>query len=204
MNTASTVRRSRRLLLRFAAQDVLIGSALTLALFTGTLASVAGLYLGYATAGTMTSPPLGMRDAISVGAADGSGDIGVEAGIFLVVVLCVVIVTSMTLLVFGPIAGLMSLLLRRVTIWPVHVAAYCVLGAIAAFCVELAYLHTTNVPALLSNPAATALATAAAFSAGAGWLIAWRLAVRRDRADAALHALVRANSNAVPFRTGRS
>lgn len=193
--------------MRFERRDVVVGSALALVLFTGFLTGVASIYLGAsALYVTLSTPRSSWDDDAFASQFNGSEGV-ILFGILLFAILCTLVVTSLALLVFGPIAGLVSIALRRVSAWPVHLVAYFALGFVAATCVEVVALSPTqDLWALLRNPLTVALAILAGATAAAGWVIAWRLAVKRNRDKAeltALRALVAADPSRLQFRDER-
>jgi hypothetical protein len=192
---------------RFERRDVVVGSALALVLFTGFLTVVASIYLGASALYVTLSTPRSSWDDDAFASQFNGSDGVILFGTLLFAILCTLVVTSLALLVFGPIAGLVSIGLRRVSAWPVHLVAYFVLGFVAAICVEVVALFPTqDLWALLLNPLTVALAILAGASAAAGWVIAWRSAVKRNRNQAeltALRALVAADSSRLPFRDER-
>lgn len=193
--------------MRFARRDVVVGSALALILFTGFLTLIASIYLGASAAYVTLSTPRSSWDDDAFASQFNGSEGVILVGILLFAILCTLVVTSLALLVFGPIAGLVSIALRRVSAWPVHLAAYFVLGFVAAICVEVVTLFPTqDLWALLRNPLTVALAALAGASAAAGWVIAWRSALKRNRAQAelvALRALVAADPSRLQFRDER-
>ncbi len=194
---------SRSTTLRFSAFDVVVGSFISLCLFAGSLACVTMWWVvaiavyGFAGGGPSTDTTVTSVQTDLWGAG------AMAAVIFLFALFCVVIVTGLTLVVFGPIAGLLSLALRRVTAWPLHLVAYFVLGIVATYCVLLISLHTADLTSVVGNPFADALALLAGASAAGGWTIAWRLAIQRDRQGSQLRALFSANVDRPPFRDER-
>ncbi|HEY4268590.1 MAG TPA: hypothetical protein VGM94_10410 [Galbitalea sp.] len=193
--------------MRFGRRDVAVGSALALVLFTGSLTVVASIYLGAsAVYVTLSTPRSSWDDGAFASQFNGSDGV-VVFGILLLAILCTLVVTSLALLVFGPIAGLVSIALRPVNAWPVHLVAYFVLGFVAAICVEVVSLSSTHdLWALLANPFTVALAMLAGASAAAGWIVAWRSSLKRKRAQAeliALRALVAADPSRLQFRDER-
>jgi len=168
--------------LRFSAFDVVVGSFLALSLFAGSLAFITVWWFvilatcGLASGGASTDSTLASIRSDAWGAASA------VIVIFLFALFCVVIITGLTLMVFGPIAGLLSLALRRLRAWPLHLVAYFLLGVVAAWSVVMISLHTVDLASIIANPFADALAVLAGASAAGGWAIAWRLAVKHAHA----------------------
>jgi hypothetical protein len=195
-------RPSRPALLALGPIDVVFGSFVSLALFAGAVASIMSCWAwAIALYGLATRPShSGTGESLPT---DLWGAPGLVVVIFLFALFCVVIVTGLTLVVFGPIAGLLGLALRRVVAWPAHLVAYFALGNIAAYCVAMAYLHPFGLLSVIANPSVDILAVLAGTSAAAGWVIAWRSAVKRDQAQTDLLALIKANADRPPLRDER-
>jgi hypothetical protein len=177
--------------MRFALVDVIIGSAITLGIFCATVVMFVGVLYGGLGLGTVLSVQSGTGDGsttaypgspndVAPGPLAWMTDILTVAALVVLIIVIVVVVAGLVGIMFAPIAGLISLALRRVPFWPIHLLAYFALGAAAAGCAVWAGVHPTGDPTGIFDHGTVALEILAGASAAGGWAIAWRIAVRRE------------------------
>jgi hypothetical protein len=177
-------------ILKFGALEVLMGAVLVIVYFSlgvaGTLtATVTGLFLGFFQLIPWATP----ADASGSDYSVGLGDVfGAVLSIIVIVVVCVAVVTSAVVLICAPLAGLLSVVLRRLR-WPIHLVTYFLFGALVAVAVIAVFgLSTTpshDLSVFWANPVvpyiSTSLIVIAAISAAAAWATIWVIHVLRRR-----------------------
>ncbi|MCU1551007.1 MAG: hypothetical protein JWR36_1567, partial [Glaciihabitans sp.] len=158
----------------------------------GTLtATVTGLFLGLFQLIPWATPADESGSDYSVGLGDDGGNVfGAVLSIIVIVivVVCVAVVTSAVVLICAPLAGLLSVVLRRLR-WPIHLVTYFLFGALVAVAVIAVFgLSTTpshDLSVFWANPVvpyiSTSLIVIAAISAAAAWATIWVIHVFRRR-----------------------
>jgi hypothetical protein len=163
-------------------KDVATLTGFTALYFSGLVAGLAGvLFAGFAMLALPTWSDGGQDDL-----AAGLGFSLAFILIILVVVLATaIIITILASAIAAPIAGLLGLALRWVQSWPIHLVAYFAGGALVAMPVALylAYpiLNGVNIQVTPSPIPLSVVMFFAGASTAAGWLTAWRIAMRRTR-----------------------